>query len=132
MPAQTTGYYTKPAVMTATGDYRPLLCRAGGADPARFGLSQMKEGGSWWIAANLLRDVAALNNMEMLPWDVWGGMVQPGETPTAERLARLDAAVPSSLAPDAHFDELRALYDDPDWRVPERVLNVQTQQLEAA
>ena len=105
-------------------------CRAGEADPASFGIMDLR--GLWFVAGNLVRDIAALNDMEMLPWDVWGGMVQPGETPTAERLARLDAAVPSSLAPDAHFDELRALYDDPDWRVPERVLNVQTQQLEAA
>jgi hypothetical protein len=36
----------------------------------KFGLSQLDEAGYWWIAANLLRDVAALNNMEMLPWDV--------------------------------------------------------------
>jgi hypothetical protein len=31
----------------------------------------------WFIAGNLLRDVAALNNMEMLPWDSWGAMVGP-------------------------------------------------------
>ena len=41
------------------------LCRDGDADPAKFGLSVLDEGGDWWIAGNLLRDVAALNNMEM-------------------------------------------------------------------
>ena len=61
-------------------------CRAGEADPARFGLSFMNEGGYWWIAANLIRDVAALNNMEMLPWDVWGAMPRPGE----RRLTNVD------------------------------------------
>ena len=30
------------------------------------------QAGACLLAANLLRDVAALNNMEMLPWDVWG------------------------------------------------------------
>ena len=28
--------------------------------------------GLWFIASNVVRDVAALNNHEMLPWDVWG------------------------------------------------------------
>ena len=105
-------------------------CRAGEADPSSFGIMDLR--GLWFVAGNLVRDIAALNNMEMLPWDVWGGMLQPGETPAEERLARLDAAVALSLAPDDHFDQLRALYGDADWRVPERVLNVQTQQLEAA
>ena len=68
------------------------LCRAGDADPAKFGLSFMNEGGYWWIAANLLRDVAALNNMEMLPWDVWGAMPAPDETIDDERLALLRPA----------------------------------------
>ena len=54
-----------------------LRCRAGLADPGTFGVSPMNEAGYWWIADNLLRDVAALNNMEMLPWDVWGEMLGP-------------------------------------------------------
>ena len=28
----------------------------------------------WFIAGNVLRDLAALNRMELLPWDVWGLM----------------------------------------------------------
>ena len=28
--------------------------------------------GLWFIAGNLIRDAAALNNMETLPWDVGG------------------------------------------------------------
>jgi hypothetical protein len=30
--------------------------------------------GLWFIANNIVRDIAALNNREMLPWDVWGAM----------------------------------------------------------
>lgn len=47
-------------------------CRAGEADPASFGIFDLQ--GPWFIAGNVLRDLAALNNMEMLPWDVWGAM----------------------------------------------------------
>src|SRR5262245_49242946 len=42
-------------------------CRAGTANPATFGLSFLNESGLWFIAQNILRDSAALNNMEMLP-----------------------------------------------------------------
>ena len=66
------------------------LCRDGDADPASFGLSSLNEAGYWWIAGNLLRDVAALNNMEMLPWDVWGAMPAPDEAISDEQYALFD------------------------------------------
>jgi hypothetical protein len=42
-------------------------CRAGDADPSAFGIFDMR--GLWFIAGNLMRDFAALSNMEMLPRD---------------------------------------------------------------
>ena len=39
-----------------------------------FGILDMH--GLWFIAGNVIRDVAALNNHEMLPWDVWGAMAR--------------------------------------------------------
>jgi hypothetical protein len=100
------------------------LCRDGGADPARFGLSLMKEGGYWWIAANLLRDVAALNNMEMLPWDVWGAMPAPDETISDEQYALFDRLAGLTRDPDAAFAELTAGYaGDARLRVPATVYN---------
>jgi hypothetical protein len=53
--------------------------RAGEADPSRFGLSSINESGDWWIAGNLLRDAAALDGVEVLPWDCWGAMPEPGD-----------------------------------------------------
>lgn len=105
-------------------------CRSGEADPGAFGILDMH--GLWFVAGNLVRDIAALNNMELLPWDVWGAMFQPGEEPAPERLAAFDPAIPLSLDPDANFERLRTFYDQPDWRVPDQVLNAKTQQLEAA
>src|SRR5689334_11025167 len=52
-------------------------CRAGEADPGTFGLSFLNEAGYWWIAGNMMRDAAALDNVEVLPWDVWGAMPEP-------------------------------------------------------
>jgi hypothetical protein len=46
------------------------ICRKGNANPEHFGIG-FYEGmnGLWFIAGNLVRDLAALNKMEMLPWD---------------------------------------------------------------
>jgi hypothetical protein len=65
--------------------------------------------GLWFIAGNVLRDFAALNNMEMLPWDVWGGMVMPNQEPQGELLEPYDQLAAITLAPDLNFAELRAL-----------------------
>jgi Transglutaminase-like superfamily len=100
------------------------LCRDGDADPAKFGFSFLNEAGYWWIAANLLRDVAALNNMEMLPWDVWGAMPAPDEPIDAERLALFDRLAELTRDPDASFADLAAAYADDDrLRVPDMVYN---------
>ncbi len=104
-------------------------CRDGNADPATFGIFDMK--GYWFIAGNLLRDVAALNNMEMLPWDEWGAMIQPDETIAPEKFALFDRLAALTRDPDACFAELRALYaDDAALRVPAQVFNVLRKQME--
>ena len=94
------------------------LCRSGKADPAAFGILDMH--GLWFIAGNVIRDVAALNNHEMLPWDVWGAMARQDcelDLPFIDRLAEL------SHAPDQHRDELRDAYQDKRVAVPGTVFN---------
>jgi hypothetical protein len=94
------------------------LCRAGRADPSAFGILDMH--GLWFIAGNLVRDVAALNNREMLPWDVWGTM--PRQDSELD-LAFFDRLAIVSSEPDAHVDELNALYLDERVRVPGTIFN---------
>jgi hypothetical protein len=76
--------------------------------------------GLWFIAGNVIRDVAALNNHEMLPWDVWGAM-----TPKDAELdlAFIDRLAELSHAPDLHEGELRAAYEDKRIAVPGTVFN---------
>lgn len=109
-----------------------LRCRNGEADPEQFGIS-FYEGlqGLWFIAGDLVRDVAALNKVEMLPWDVWGCMPQAGTAISEEQLVFFDHLARLTQSPDAEFDELRRLYNsDTGLRVPEEVFNLMRQQSE--
>ena len=103
-------------------------CRAGKKDPDRFGIFDEK--GYWFIAGNVIRDVASLNNMELLPWDVWGGMLQPTDAITPETFAFYDRLSALTADPDRHFADLRAIYEDPKVRVPPQVFNFLRKQME--
>ncbi len=85
------------------------MCGAGEADGENFGLSTINEHGIWWVRQNLVRDVAALNKMEMLPWDGWGLAegLENGVSPTQTLL--LDRVAALSQDNDA-FTELRDTY----------------------
>jgi hypothetical protein len=100
--------------------------RAGQADPDRFGLTSLDEGGAWWIAANLMRDAAALDNVELLPWDLWGAMPEPEDTVDEPIFDRLAAA---TAGPD--LAEVRRLLADERLRVPDEVFNAQHRRKEA-
>ena len=86
--------------------------RSGEADPAKFGLSLMNEAGDWWIAANLMRDGAALLNLEVLPWDCWGAMPGPDDPIDDELAALFDRLAELTLAPDDNLAALRLMYAD--------------------
>jgi hypothetical protein len=83
------------------------------ADPSAFGILDMH--GLWFIASNIVRDIAALNNREMLPWDVWGAMRRQHSELDLNFLDRLALV---SREPDAHVRELSALYHDQRVNVP--------------
>lgn len=105
-------------------------CRAGDADPSTFGIFDLR--GSWFIAGNLLRDLAALNNVEMLPWDVWGAMTGPDAPMGGDRLELFDRLATLTLEPDCEFTELRTLYEGDDrLRVPSTVFNAVLNRQEA-
>lgn len=38
----------------------------------RFGVSSLDLGGEWFVAGSLFREIAALRNLELKPWDYWG------------------------------------------------------------
>jgi Transglutaminase-like superfamily len=99
-------------------------CRSGAADPDTFGLSIVNEAGDWWIAGNLMRDAAALGNIELLPWDCWGAMPEADEPIDESRRALFDRLATLTQAPDSSFAELQRLcQEDSRLRVPATVRN---------
>jgi hypothetical protein len=89
-----------------TGGEAWQLVRAGRADPDRFGLSIIPEAGDWWIAGNLVRDVAALGGIETLPWDCWAPMPEPGAPVDAELFDRMAAGQEPVTVPDEVYSAL--------------------------
>jgi hypothetical protein len=105
--------------LTASDAWR--RCRSGQADEQQFGISFAGLRGLWFLAGSLVRDMAALNKMEMAPWDVWGAQPQP----RAEfDLAFFDELAALTRDPERTFAELRRRYDSDDHlRVPPIVFN---------
>lgn len=101
------------------------LCRAGQADPNTFGIFDMW--GLWFVRGNLVRDLAALNKIELLPWDGWGLIDGRDEDLIPDDWALLDQVADLTLADNAAFDSMRALYQgDERLRVPS-VINSYTE-----
>ena len=102
-------------------------CRAGDADPDTFGLTMVNEAGAWWIASNLMRDAAALCNLELLPWDDWGVMPGPDDTIEGELQDLFDRLAEVTYEPDVTLPELHELQQtDARVRVPGAVRNFRT------
>lgn len=82
------------------------MCREGRANPDDFGIFDMR--GLWFVQGDLVRDLLALNKIEILPWDSWGRMSSSGKTPSAEDLVVLDRIAEVTLAGDEAFERLRS------------------------
>jgi len=110
-----------------------VKCRSGEADPGTFGIFQGNMRGLWFIARNIVKDVAALNKMEMLQWDAWTGMPRPNnKMQDKKKLKLFDQLATLTHEPGASFKELRKLHEDKDNHldVPDRVFNAMRRHLE--
>ncbi|MDQ1433964.1 MAG: hypothetical protein QOF59_780 [Actinomycetota bacterium] len=91
-------------------------CRAGQENGDSFGILDMW--GQWFIVANIARDLAALNKVEMLPWDGWGDLGRMGDTPGGD--AYVDEVAALTVSND--HQAIRQRYETSDGlRVPARV-----------
>jgi hypothetical protein len=104
------------------------LCREGRADPETFGFGPDPMHGLWYVQSQLVRDLAALNRMELLCWDCWGlgdwdrwglGHADPAVGLSDEEMEVLDRVAVLTQGGNAAFAELRRVYEnDRRLRVP--------------
>jgi hypothetical protein len=85
------------------------LCRSGQADPAHFGIFDMN--GMDFVKGDFLRDVAALNKVELLPWDCWGMILADYATFPPDDLSMLDQLADLTYQDVPNFDRVRQLYE---------------------
>jgi hypothetical protein len=109
---------TEPNSWFVPGGEAWLMCRREGANPEHFGIFQWH---GWnFIKSDLIRDLLALNKVEILPWDFWPGMGKqcPEEFAPAD-WEKLDRLAELTMQPDANFEQIRAWFEsDPALQVP--------------
>src|SRR5881409_2320056 len=94
------------------------LCRTGTDDPKTFGLAPdlPEPRGIRFVRGHVIQDLAALNKMELLLWDVWGLMqAEPDAS-----LALVDEIAERTQAADG-FVDVQRLYARSGLAVPERI-----------
>jgi hypothetical protein len=106
-----------PANQFIRGGAGWLMCRAGQADPERFGLGSASALCGWeFVIGETLLDLAALNGCEMLCWDSWG-MSERAQNLTECDKTFLDDVARATLD-DGRADDWARLFADDRLRIP--------------
>jgi hypothetical protein len=110
------------AAQFLTGGEAWVAYRRGDIDAAQFGVYGTGNWGPGEIRGNAIRDLAALNKVEMLPWDNWGRMESSYKGETG---ADYDEYVDMIAAVCASEDVLAVadLYATADLRVPDQLVH---------
>lgn len=90
------------------------MCRLEGADPDKFGIFDMH--GLWFVRGDFVRDVAALNKVELLPWDCWGLINGTDDEISLEDMDFLDHLAELTSGDVPNLVEVRSIYES-DQRV---------------
>lgn len=84
------------------------MCRCGQADPDSFGIFDMH--GLGFVRGDFVRDVAALNKIELLPWDCWG-LIEKSVENDPDDLKFLDALADLTCTDVPDLQAVRTLYE---------------------
>ncbi|MEX2225742.1 MAG: hypothetical protein WEB52_04745 [Dehalococcoidia bacterium] len=105
-----------------TGGEAWLRCASGEADAKKFGVFGTTNFGPAEISGNAIRDLAALNKVETLPWDEWGRLPEAYRGETGDEYDRLIDRIAEVTGSD-NLTAIRELYEGIDeLRVPESLL----------
>jgi hypothetical protein len=104
-----------------TGGEAWLAFRRGEIDASTFGVFGTENWGPGEIRGNAVKDLAALNKVEMLPWDEWGRMTDAYKGNTgAEYDALLDHL--GAVCNLDHAPAVAAIYARDEFRVPPELI----------
>ena len=96
------------------------MCRSGQVDSDQFGIFDMH--GMNFVKGNLIRDVASLNKVELLPWDCWGMIFADYPSLPPDDVSMLDRLADLTCQDVPHFGAVRQIYEsDPRLRVNESI-----------
>lgn len=87
------------------------------------GIEGLSYHGLWFVRANVLRDLAALGGVEVLPWDGWGPEILDDAALGEDDIALIDTVAAADFGNE---DELRRLYRDPRLAVPDELVSYTT------
>lgn len=94
-----------------------IMFRRGEIDASQFGVCGSENWGPAEIRGNAVKDLAALNKVEMLPWDEWGRMTEAYNGETGVEYDDLLDSLAAACAADDH-EAMSALYARDEFRVP--------------
>ena len=86
-------------------------------DPDLFGVSSIGIHGIGFVRGNVVRDLAALNKVEMLPWDDWSISDKKFEELTKEEINLLNKVAEITLPDRENFAEIQNMYQDKHFQV---------------
>ena len=96
------------------------MCRSEQADPGTFGIFDMN--GMDFVKGDFIRDIAALNKVELLPWDCWGMILTEYATLPPDDLSMLDRLADLTYTDVPDFALVQQLYEsDPRLRVGDSI-----------
>jgi len=96
------------------------MARQGEIDPDQLGVSSIGIHGLWFARGSVVRDLACLNKVEVLPWDYWGLSDAPRGSFPFEQLEALDHAANATSSAD-NLPMLRELFLRDGFRPPDKI-----------
>lgn len=95
------------------------MCRTGEANPVNFGGDPESIFRNWWFLRNrLMLDLASLNKMELLLWDIWG-LMDSERDPDEGDVTLLDNVARVTQSGNEGFEEMQAFYEkEAELKVP--------------
>ncbi|MFG1874988.1 transglutaminase-like domain-containing protein [Sphaerisporangium sp. NPDC049003] len=101
-------------------------CRAGRSDPEKFGMPFLNLSGMDFVQSSVVRDLAALNKVEVLPWDGWD-LAERFHKDLQDSELRLLDTVADAESDGGPFSLLRNLFlANPGLRTPSAVTSHST------